>query len=190
MPSQRYERIPLSPPSLENLNIDPTYNSGIPNTAPPSFHSISSQSPYDLPHRNDENAATILPHNERLVEPTRATRDRSDSEGDDGVSLWGGTSTSGTTSRDCNTARDDLIAQLMKRVEDIEAKLDMQESSKTERDGIDIEALETRPRSEWTSDERCNAVALSIGAVLLFMISFFTFLVLVVRARHSGAGSN
>ncbi|KAH9207636.1 hypothetical protein DL95DRAFT_450228 [Leptodontidium sp. 2 PMI_412] len=187
MPSQRYERIPLNSPSLEHLGRDSTYSGGIPNTAPPSFHSISSQSPYDFPHRNDENAATILPHDEQ---PTRGTRERSDSEGDDGISLWGGTSTSATTSRDFNAARDDAIAQLMKRVEDLEARLDIQESSKTERGEVDIEALEVRPRSEWTAGERWNAVALSIGAVLLFMISFFTFLVLVVRAKHSGAGSN
>ncbi|PVH82005.1 hypothetical protein DL98DRAFT_653655 [Cadophora sp. DSE1049] len=184
MPSQRYERIPLSSPSLEHLNTIPSYNSGLPSTAPPSFHSISN-SPYDFPHRNDESATTILPPNERPVHSNRVTRERSDSEGDDGISLWGGTSASATTSQDFNAAREDAIVQLMKRVEDLEMRLNMQESSKTEKGDIDVEALETRPRREWTADDRGNAIAVSIGA-FLFLASFWTFLVLVVRARHSG----
>tara|TARA_R110002060_G_scaffold62506_2_gene71885 strand:+ start:681 stop:1127 length:447 start_codon:yes stop_codon:yes gene_type:complete len=122
-----YRQIPLNSPSLERLDDISSYSSGIPNTVPPSFNSIE-HSFSNLPQRNDGRAPPILPLNQYPNESTQASQDRSETEGDDGISLWGGTSTSAATSRDFKAARDDAVLQLMKRVEELEMRLDTQES--------------------------------------------------------------
>lgn len=174
----------MSSPSLERLDNISSYNSGIPNTTPPSFHSVS-HSPYDLPHRNDESAATILPSGGGQIHSKRATRNLSVTEGDDGISLWGGTSSSAATSRDFNPARQDVIVQLIKRVEDLEARLYVQERSKMKTADVDIEALERRPRTEMTDADRDKGIAVAIGA-FLFFASFWIFFLLVSRSKNSG----
>ncbi|PMD30970.1 hypothetical protein L207DRAFT_519656, partial [Hyaloscypha variabilis F] len=59
MPTHHYSHIP-DEDSLNRLNR--SYYTGLPSlsTAPPSFHSVA-LSNTDLPHRNDETAATVIP---------------------------------------------------------------------------------------------------------------------------------
>ena len=122
-----YHQIPVNSPSLERLDDISSYNSGLPNTAPPSFHSVEHPSS-NLPQASDGSATPILLLNQYPNESTQASRDRSETEGDDGISLWGATSSSTATSRDFVAAKDDTVLQLMKRVEDLEMRLDTQES--------------------------------------------------------------
>ncbi|KAK0111526.1 hypothetical protein ONS95_001880 [Cadophora gregata] len=86
-------------------------------------------------------------------------------------------------SQDHAAAREDVILQLMKRVGDLEVRLGMQGNTKNEKSDCDIEALETKMGREWTASARGIAIAILMGA-LLFLVSFWTFLTLGVRARH------
>ncbi|KAI6714062.1 hypothetical protein JHW43_003379 [Diplocarpon mali] len=184
MTSQPYQGVSMKSPIAEYLAGDSADNSS------PSLSSGSRPSSLTDPNDERESTYTYTPSRRRTTTWSRDSQASTEVEGDDGVSLWGGTSSSGATSRDYNSsARDTLVLQLMARVAHLECRLNAQESTKNERGERDIESQELlRTRGIWAYRDRYGAVAAAAGIILL-TAGFTVFLVVVVRARYTGISS-
>ncbi|KAE9380935.1 hypothetical protein N431DRAFT_540413 [Stipitochalara longipes BDJ] len=119
MPTHHYSRVPDENP-LNRLNR--SYYTGLPtlSTAPPSFHSVALSD--NLPHRNDETAATVIPP------PTFPRAE--DNVTDPGISLYAPSN----PTLDLEAAREDTVARLVTQVELLERRVEDQ--SITIRDGV------------------------------------------------------
>ena len=111
---------------LEDEHFSRSYNTGIPSTAPPSFQTVPpSYSNSNLPHRNDETAATVMPREERL------RQSQSTAIEDPAISIWA------PSDHDLEAAREDTLARLIARVEALERRTgDVNASSEKETTGF------------------------------------------------------
>jgi hypothetical protein len=111
-------------PTTDSSPSNTTYFTGLPTTAPPSFHSValSATNPGStLPHRNDENAATIMPRRYRNAAPQQIV------DMDEGISLWAPSESNDTQrERELEEARENTIAGLIGRVEELERRWESQ----------------------------------------------------------------
>ncbi|KAE9370759.1 hypothetical protein N431DRAFT_427117 [Stipitochalara longipes BDJ] len=191
MSPHRYGRVPMEDDLPPSRPTNRSYFTGLPSTAPPSFHTVelNSSTPslsQPLPHRNDETAATLIPHSER-PSPTPAPRPQpsmSESMTDDGgISLWAPSEVSSSEERDSNAMRDDILVRLMDRMEAIERHFAT--TPMIGKEEIDLEAAkEKAEKKKWWSDFWQTL------AVTLFMIWFLgvlgTTVVLSAWRRHGG----
>jgi hypothetical protein len=167
---------------LEDEIISPSYNTGIPSTAPPSFHSIplSTNCSSLLPHRNDESAATIMPQEERQLRVSQMAQ----SLAGDGsaISLWAPSESNLEFDRDLEAAKEDAIALLMERVEQLERRVE--ENGRGE-EGLNKSIEKVRGRGEeWSRMDYCGLVGL-----VLFVVWICATVTLAVAARYRAAGN-
>jgi len=182
MPSHNYERVPLHDDGISLDGLDSSYYTGIPNTAPPSFHSSIASPPY-LPHKHDESAATIMPPRSRS-EPQNSFSIPSINIPSISVpptSLWGPSSS--TQSVDLEAAREDTIARLMDRVEELERRLDSQ--GKEEEGQGQVRGASVK----WTTKQKWEAVGITLAMVLCS--AFIMAIPLIsVMAKYRAAGQH
>jgi len=169
MPTQRYERVPLEE---QNLPPDRHYFTGIPSTAPPSFHTTPSTT--HLPHRNDETAATIMPRSER---PTTNERIISDIQElvEPAMSVWASSEADIEHEMSADDRRDDLIVKLMDRVEQLEMRMQDKNTEK------DIEAQNSPKKSN--NSDICIAILAWIGFAI-FCVWFMATITLSIWIGH------
>ncbi|PMD46599.1 hypothetical protein L207DRAFT_507502 [Hyaloscypha variabilis F] len=195
MPSHHYQRVPIEdsapPSSPQNLS----YFTGLPSTAPPSFHSVELKpstpnlSP-PLPHRNDETAATLIPHKQHpspipFPRPQTSILESESMSDDGGISLWGPSEEGSSSSEEGDSKRDEILVRLMDRMEAMERHFAAMPMIGKEE--IDLEAAKERvAKKKWWSDFWQTL------AVTLFMIWFLgvlgTTVVLSTWPKHSGNG--
>lgn len=128
--SQIPDQDETAPPQPQN----PTYFTGLPTTAPPSFHTVdlgstpTPPSSHLLPHRNDETAATFIPHNQRpspipAPEPQTLLSVSESVIEDGGISIWAPSEprlSEEERERDLEDRREDILVRLMDRMEAME----------------------------------------------------------------------
>jgi hypothetical protein len=126
IPSQVPIEYSAPPASPQNLS----YFTGLPSTAPPSFHSVElnpstpNLSP-PLPHRNDETAATLIPHKQHpspipFPRPQTSILESESMSDDGGISLWGPSEEGSSSSEEGDSKRDEILVRLMDRMEAME----------------------------------------------------------------------
>jgi len=114
MPTQHYSRIPDDDP--DDLNrLNRSYYTGLPtlSTAPPSFHFVALSND-NLPHRNDETAATVMP-------PSLYPR-AEDNITDPAISLYAPSD----SALDLEATREDTFAELKDQVESFQERVEEQ----------------------------------------------------------------
>jgi len=178
MPPHRYERLPASctPAAYTDIDSASTY----PPTCPSSPSSRSRAQSQSYP------SSTYQPSISSFSSLGSRTEVDSEGGGDDGISLWGGTSEPSTTSRDAvrAAARDELVIQLLTRVTQLEARLDAQDPQDKEELDLESQSLLQR-RSNWTSPAtRSNAIIIAAVMVMLFMFGFSGSLLLILMIRR------
>jgi len=176
MPSgPRYERVPLEEENLTTVTSTlSNYFTGLTNTAPPSFRSVIDP----LPHRNDENAATIMPRSER---PTPGSEQEID---DPPISLWGASES--TTTRE-NATRDDVLLRLLEAVERLERRLEDKEVAQNKEE-VDLEALS----KDKLRHARTNDILGAIGAIIftiIFLIWLGAIIIIPAVAKYKYASA-
>jgi len=167
MSTHRYERVPILDGSPSE---DTTYYSGIPNTAPPSFHSVAlSASDFPLKNNSTTTTTTLVPS---LLE-------RSETE-DPPISIW---APSESASADLEAQREYTIVRLMDRVNELERRLDSEMPNKEAE-------IESKSR-EMVWRERCEYWGLQVLVtlfVLVFFVGGFAVILIWVMARYRAAG--
>ncbi|KAH8779132.1 hypothetical protein F5882DRAFT_407449 [Hyaloscypha sp. PMI_1271] len=197
MPPHGYERVPLEEdaPAPNPQNVASLAD--FPTTAPLSFHTADLHSSplflSQLPHRNDETAATFIPHNQR-PSPTPAPRPQtllSESVTEDGgMSIWAPSEPDSSEEGDLNAMQEDILVRLRDRMEAIEKHFAT--NPMIGKQEIDLE--EAKERKEAANKKRWTEFWIGLS-VALFMIWWLgglgAFIVLHVWPKHGGGeGSN
>jgi len=159
MAFQQHERRPLIEDGIALSQVDPSYYTGIPNTAPPSFRSVASSIRSSILNRMMPGA----PHQQAVMQ---------DVDEDQGISLWGGSS----VDSDLEAARDDTVALLLRRVEMLEGRLQEQLPNSNEKE-LDEGAERAKKRKNL-----CLRVGLTIGCTI-FCLWLMAVVLLSVWAR-------
>ncbi|KAL3426928.1 hypothetical protein PVAG01_00437 [Phlyctema vagabunda] len=153
------EQVPLVQDGVPLDQLDPSYYTGIPNTAPPSFKSVASS--------RHEHAGTP---------PAPDDDDNADSMEDPGISLWGGSSV------DSASIRETAFAQLLNRVERLESRLEEQPLASKE---FDINAAIAKRRKEfWVA--LASTVGAVIVIAWIMAVVLLSVWARIEVARHSG----
>ncbi|KAE8440729.1 hypothetical protein EG329_006639 [Mollisiaceae sp. DMI_Dod_QoI] len=167
--------VPLEEENLPSNN----YFTGLPSTAPPSFCTV----PRTLPHRNDENAATIMPRSERLTPGAEQELAEID---DPPISLWGASES--TTTRGANSTRNDILMRLLDSVERLEARLDVSENTKKESDLEASTSQSSITAREWTPEDMWIACGI-FTSIILAMLFIAAIIIVPAVAKYKYAGA-
>ncbi|RDW61623.1 hypothetical protein BP5796_11515 [Coleophoma crateriformis] len=164
---------------VPQAHFDPSYYTGIPNSAPPSFRSrastVSSRAP--LPpayyhHQPAQRTATSISQQSTAGPDAGADEDAESVVEDPGISLWGGSSVMDTT--DSVSVRENMIAQLLNRIERLESRLEDAPLASKE---VDLEAQKKARRKAL-----CITIGVTIG-VVVFALWFMAVILLSIYAR-------
>ncbi|RDW77783.1 hypothetical protein BP6252_05836 [Coleophoma cylindrospora] len=161
---------------VPQAHFDPSYYTGIPNSAPPSFRSrastVSSRAPLPPAYYHHQPAAQ-RPSQQSTAVPDAGTDEDADSVVEDpGISLWGGSSVMDTT--DSVSVRENMIAQLLNRIERLESRLEDAPLASKE---VDLEAQRKARRRSL-----CITIGVTIG-VVVFALWFMAVILLSIYAR-------